>query len=344
MRNLRFTRVCAAAGLALAAASTGVVHAPAAHADPNFKAPFPCGQKWTYSHHSAEVRRALDFVSSSGATAGTPVLASAPGTATRHNEPGGAGQYVVVDHGGGWKTYYFHLASYTAANGARVGQGQELGRTGTTGSSTGAHIHYEQLLNGVGQNIRINGTGLPYPGSYNSNFLTSDNACANTPKGKIGEKWNALGGNASVVGKPITGEQPSKLNGIFQQFERGIIIWRADMGARPIYGEILKKFWATGAEPVWGFPTMDEMAAAASPAGTTGRYQYFQNGLLLWSSAHGAHAVSGQIEKAFADNGREKELGYPTSDATEADGTLTQTFEKATIRWSQSEGAVVTRG
>ena len=46
-------------------------------AAPNFKAPFPCGQQWTYSHHSGEVRRALDFIRSDGGTTnGTPVLAS----------------------------------------------------------------------------------------------------------------------------------------------------------------------------------------------------------------------------------------------------------------------------
>ncbi|MGK5496690.1 M23 family metallopeptidase [Streptomyces sp. URMC 125] len=147
-------------------------------AAPTFKAPYPCGQRWTYSHHSAEVRRALDFVrADGGTTAGTPVLASAAGTATRHYQAGGAGNYVVVDHGGGWKTYYFHLAAFSVASGAWVGQGQQIGTTGSTGNSSGAHIHYEQLYNGVGQNIRINGSALSYPGSYHQAYLTSDNGC-----------------------------------------------------------------------------------------------------------------------------------------------------------------------
>ncbi|MCC3655526.1 M23 family metallopeptidase [Streptomyces sp. S07_1.15] len=156
------------------AETTGAAKAAA----PNFKAPYPCGQKWTYSHHSAEVRRALDFVrSDGGSTAGTPVLASAAGTATRHSQPSGAGNYIVIDHGGGWKTYYFHLSSYSVANGASVAQGRQIGVTGSTGNSSGAHIHYEQLYNGTGQNIRINGSGLAYPGSYNQYYLTSDNGC-----------------------------------------------------------------------------------------------------------------------------------------------------------------------
>jgi len=164
---------------ALFATIIGMIALPApAHADPNFKAPFPCGQRWTFSHHSAEVRRALDFIRADGGTTnGTPVLASAAGTATRLSQPDGAGNYIVIDHGGGWKTYYFHLSAFSVASGAQVAQGQQVGTTGSTGNSSGPHIHYEQLLNGVGQNIRINGTALPYPSSYNQSYLTSDNGC-----------------------------------------------------------------------------------------------------------------------------------------------------------------------
>ncbi|MFW6692326.1 peptidoglycan DD-metalloendopeptidase family protein [Streptomyces sp. MAR4 CNX-425] len=180
----RAAAVLAAALLAL----LGLTAAAPAQADdvrpalaPNFKAPFPCGQQWTYSHHSAEVRRALDFIrSDGGATGGTPQVASAAGTATRHYQAGGAGNYIVIDHGGGWKTYYFHLASFSVANGQSVAQGQQIGVTGSTGNSSGAHIHYEQLYNGVGQNIRINGTALPYPGSYGQYHLRSDNCGGDT--------------------------------------------------------------------------------------------------------------------------------------------------------------------
>ncbi|MBB5868284.1 hypothetical protein F4553_001663 [Allocatelliglobosispora scoriae] len=175
------------AGLALAglvAAATVVVAPAAAWAAPNFKAPFPCGQRWTFSHHSAEVRQALDFVrADGGVTAGTPVVASAAGTAYRFSQPSGAGNYIAIEHGGGWKTYYFHLSAYSVADGAYVSQGQQIGVTGSTGNSSGAHIHYEQLLNGVGQVIAINGVSLaPYPGSYNQRYLTSDN-CGTTPPG-----------------------------------------------------------------------------------------------------------------------------------------------------------------
>lgn len=74
--------------LTLVALVAGLLYATPAAAAPNFKAPYPCGQQWTYSHHSAEVRLALDFVrTDGGATAGTPVLASAAGTAYRYSQP-----------------------------------------------------------------------------------------------------------------------------------------------------------------------------------------------------------------------------------------------------------------
>ncbi len=180
----------------LAVATTA---SPAAAA-PNFKAPYGCGQQWTYSHHSAEVRRALDFVrTDGGATAGSPVLASAAGTAYRHSQPSGAGNYISIDHGGGWQTYYFHLNAFSVANGARVAQGQQIGTTGSTGNSSGAHIHYEQLLNGVGQNIVINGQSLsPYPGSYYNKYLTSDNGCG----GGSGRYWVDTFANATGYAAP----------------------------------------------------------------------------------------------------------------------------------------------
>ena len=181
MRSPRPLRITLAGTLlTLLAGLLTALTAGTAHAAPVFKAPFPCGQKWTYSHHSAEVRQALDFVrSDGGTTAGTPVLASASGTATRHSQPSGAGNYIVIDHGGGWKTYYFHLSAYSVADGAWVNQGGQVGTTGSTGNSSGAHIHYEQLYNGVGRPIAINGVSLaPYPGSYGSKHLTSDNGCS----------------------------------------------------------------------------------------------------------------------------------------------------------------------
>ena len=111
------------------------------------------------------MRQALDFVrADGGTTGGTPQVASAAGVARRYAQPSGAGNYVVIDHGGGWTTYYFHLSAYSVPDGAYVEQGQQIGVTGSTVYTTGPHVHYEQLYNGVGQSIVINGVSLaPYP-------------------------------------------------------------------------------------------------------------------------------------------------------------------------------------
>ena len=64
----------------------------------------------------------------------------------------GYGNYVVVDHGGGYTTLYAHLTSVSVSVGQMVGQGDTVGITGSTGNSTGPHLHYEVMINGVNQN------------------------------------------------------------------------------------------------------------------------------------------------------------------------------------------------
>lgn len=73
---------------------------------------------------------------------GTPIYASAAGTATIHSG-GGYGNYIIVDHGNGWSTLYAHLSSYGVSNGQYVSQGQYIGGEGSTGWSTGPHLHFE---------------------------------------------------------------------------------------------------------------------------------------------------------------------------------------------------------
>jgi len=83
---------------------------------------------------------------------GTPVYAANSGTVIFAGTQGGYGTMILVDHGGGFVTAYAHLSGIVAGNGTSVGRGQLIGYVGSTGNSTGPHLHFETRVNGAAQN------------------------------------------------------------------------------------------------------------------------------------------------------------------------------------------------
>lgn len=79
---------------------------------------------------------------------GTPIAATADGVVTFANWGGGYGLLVAVDHGGGIETRYGHMSRLAVAPGQSVHVGDVLGYVGSTGLSTGPHVHYEVRANG----------------------------------------------------------------------------------------------------------------------------------------------------------------------------------------------------
>lgn len=139
--------------------------ASAAGPRPDFRAPWPCGQGRDYYHHSSEAHNALDFNIAGSADLGTPALASAPGTVidvVPMPNTSGYGNHVRVDHGGGWTSLVAHLDRITVSKGQYVRTGDELGKVGTTGESSGPHLHYEQEADGQNMPIVIDGVALRY--------------------------------------------------------------------------------------------------------------------------------------------------------------------------------------
>jgi len=79
---------------------------------------------------------------------GQPIYATADGTVESATYTGDYGNFIVLRHGFGLTTRYGHLSSFAAKTGQRVKRGDVIGYVGSTGRSTGAHVHYEILANG----------------------------------------------------------------------------------------------------------------------------------------------------------------------------------------------------
>ena len=135
---------------------------------PRFQLPFPCGQVWagqTRTDHnpqnSVDFNRFDDF--------GDAVVASAAGTVTRVQNLGNVsyGRWIEIAHGNGFTTRYAHLTSQAVSVGQRVARGQRIGRVGSTGGSTGPHLHYEQRVNGTVLRARFAGAAATYFGTRN---------------------------------------------------------------------------------------------------------------------------------------------------------------------------------
>lgn len=98
-------------------------------------------QPWSQGGHPG-----VDLIHGSpDQTQGTPILAAKAGTAHLwpNDEFQGAGNMIQVDHGGGLWTMYMHMVSLSVEDGAMVTAGQEIGRCGSTGLSSGPHLHFE---------------------------------------------------------------------------------------------------------------------------------------------------------------------------------------------------------
>ena len=96
----------------------------------------------------ARMHRGMDF----GAHYGSPIVAAADGQVSRAGWAGGYGQQVRIAHGGGIATSYSHMSRLVVAPGTIVRQGQLIGYVGSTGLSTGPHLHYEVYRGGVAVN------------------------------------------------------------------------------------------------------------------------------------------------------------------------------------------------
>jgi murein DD-endopeptidase MepM/ murein hydrolase activator NlpD len=104
-----------------------------------------------------KMHRGTDFA----APMGTPIMASGDGVIKKAGWCGGGGNCVVIKHNSTYQTIYAHMSKFASGirSGARVKQGQIIGYVGSTGKSTGPHLHYEVVVNGK----KINSQTLKLP-------------------------------------------------------------------------------------------------------------------------------------------------------------------------------------
>ena len=100
------------------------------------------GYRWGRTHTGIDI----------GVPTGTPVKAAASGTITFAGWKGALGNLVVVSHGNGVQTYYGHNSKITVSVGQKVSQGDVIAKAGSTGQSTGSHVHFEVRVNGSSYN------------------------------------------------------------------------------------------------------------------------------------------------------------------------------------------------
>lgn len=101
-----------------------------------------------YRKHPITGKRKLHAGLDLGAPKGTTIVAAASGTVVKSYMSSSYGNYTVIDHGGGVMTAYAHQSKRLVSAGDRVSAGQKIGLVGSTGNSTGNHLHFEVYVNG----------------------------------------------------------------------------------------------------------------------------------------------------------------------------------------------------
>lgn len=100
------------------------------------------GPRWGRTHNG------IDIIAKEGACKGDPAFAAADGVVVRADWYGGYGNCVIIDHGNGIQTLYAHFTKLSVKAGDIVKAGDEVGKIGSTGNSTGPHLHFEVHVDG----------------------------------------------------------------------------------------------------------------------------------------------------------------------------------------------------
>jgi hypothetical protein len=170
---------------------------------PMFQMPVACGETWRLDTYATHDDFDIDMFPTVGSPWGRPIYASfngrvvraglkgTPGERTEANPKGpigtGAGYSVILDHGQGWRTYYFHMIEPPMVRtGQRVVTGQQLGKVGSTGKSGAPHLHYEQRRGGQKVEAYFGGapSGITHDDTEYTVIRKSGNCAADSRSGQ----------------------------------------------------------------------------------------------------------------------------------------------------------------
>lgn len=155
MRKIQIWRRVAAVAVMGFLTTAGTASAANAEGPrPPFQLPFECGQQWRLETWGQGHYPALDMFREPDdhGTEGSLLIAPADGVVEQSDDHPNAGNMIQISHGGGWFTTYLHLQSRSVDAGREVSQGQEIGRVGKTGWTSGGypHLHFEQAFDSNG--------------------------------------------------------------------------------------------------------------------------------------------------------------------------------------------------
>ncbi len=126
-----------------------------------------------FGYRIAPLRNASDYHTGIDIAneAGTPIYATADGVVRHAGWANGYGMCAVIDHGFGYSTLYGHMSQILTKEGAVVKRGQLIGRMGSTGTSTGNHLHYEVWTGGLPRDpMKFLQVGAKHPANYTGLF------------------------------------------------------------------------------------------------------------------------------------------------------------------------------
>ena len=114
----------------------------------NYHVSSPFGRRADPFNNNSSTHKGVDLASNRG----NVVKVMADGKVTRSEWVNGYGNFLEIDHGNGFKTKYAHLNKSYVKKGQNVARGEKIGEVGSTGRSTGPHLHYEVLYNNINVN------------------------------------------------------------------------------------------------------------------------------------------------------------------------------------------------